>query len=78
MKIGICTMEKFDNRVVNSVGSSRIRVRWLLKYWPEAEEYIIGKEYDVLIFQKVYWKPMMQSFEGIKILDICEYFCGVV
>lgn len=65
-------MEKFDNRVVNSVGSSRIRVRWLLKYWPEAEEFIIGKEYDCLIFQKVYWKPMMQNFKGIKILDICD------
>ena len=70
--VGICTMEKFDNRQFNSVGSSRIRVRWLLPYWPEAEEYVIGKSYEVLIFQKVYWKKMMQDFKGIKILDLCD------
>ena len=70
--IGMCTMEKFDNRDVNSVGSSRIRMRWLLPYWDEAEEFVIGKKYDVLIFQKVYWGPMMKAFEGIKILDLCD------
>ena len=41
---GCLSMEKIGNRAVNSVGSSRIRLRWLLNYWPEAEEYIIGKE----------------------------------
>jgi hypothetical protein len=66
------TMEKFDNRVSNSVGSSRIRVRWLLNYWTEAEEYIIGKKYQVHIYQKVYWGPMMDAFTGIKILDLCD------
>jgi hypothetical protein len=70
--IGLATMEKFDNRKINSVGSSRIRMRWLLPYWQEAEEYGIGKKYDVMIFQKVYWGNMMKAFEGIKILDLCD------
>jgi hypothetical protein len=70
--IAFCSMEKFDNRLLNSVGSSRIRVRWLLPYWEEAEEYVIGKKYDVLIFQKVYWREMMKVFKGIKILDLCD------
>lgn len=65
-------MEKFDNRLPNSVGSSRIRVRWLLPYWKEAEEYVIGKKYSTLIFQKVYWGSMMKAFEGIKILDLAD------
>lgn len=65
-------MEKFDNRVKDSVGSSRIRGRWLIKYWSDAEEYVIGKEYDVIIFQKVYWENMAKEFKGIKILDICD------
>ncbi len=70
--VGIATMEKFDNRLLNSVGSSRIRARWLLPYWPEAEEFVIGKHYETIIFQKVYWKDMMKRFTGIKILDLCD------
>lgn len=70
--IGFCTMERFDNRELNSVGSSRIRARWLINLWPEAEEYIIGKRYDVMVFQKVYWPLMMQQYDGIKILDLCD------
>lgn len=69
---GICTMEKFDNRLKNSVGSSRIRMRWMLPFWKEAEEYVIGKNYNVMIFQKVYWENMKREFKGIKILDICD------
>lgn len=72
MKVAFCTMEKFDNRLRDSVGSSRIRGSWLIRYWPEAEEFIIAKKYDVIIFQKVYWSQMMDNFEGIKILDICD------
>jgi hypothetical protein len=70
--IALCTMEKFDNRMFNSVGSSRIRMRWMLPYWDEAEEYVIGKKYDIMIFQKVYWPKMMDEFEGVKILDLCD------
>lgn len=72
MKVAICTMEKFDNRVKDSVGSSRIRGRWLLNYWEGAEEYQIGQKYDCIIFQKVYWENMVEQFPGIKILDICD------
>lgn len=70
--IGLLTMEKMDNRLFNSVGSSRIRMRWLLNYWEEAEEYMIGQKYDVMIFQKVYWGKMMDAFPGVKILDLCD------
>lgn len=66
------TMERMSNRPLNSVGSSRIRARWLLNYWPEAEEYVIGKAYDTLCFQKVYWKNMMEVFKGVKILDLSD------
>ncbi len=69
---GILTMERMDNRMINSVGSSRIRARWLLNYWEEAEEYVIGKKYDVLLFQKVYWDNMIKNFKGIKILDLAD------
>lgn len=65
-------MEAFDNRPPNTVGSSRIRARWLLPYWEEAEEYLIGQKYDVMIYQKVYWMEMMKHFEGIQILDLCD------
>ena len=68
----LLTMERMDNRKINTVGSSRIRMRWPLHFWPEAEEYVIGKNYDVMIFQKVYWDNMMTNFEGIKILDLCD------
>lgn len=61
-----------DNRLTNSVGSSRIRMRWLLPFWEEAEEYGIAKQYEILIFQKVYWGAMMDAFNGIKILDLCD------
>jgi hypothetical protein len=71
-RVGFLTMEKTDNRPKNSVGSSRIRARWLYDRWDGAEEYKIGKEYDVLIFQKVYWDLMMDEFKGIKILDLCD------
>jgi len=72
MKVGFITMEKFDNRARDTVGSSRIRARWVYDVWDEAEEYQIGQEYDVLIFQKVYWENMMLEFKGLKILDLCD------
>jgi len=71
-KVGFLTMEKQGNRKKNTVGSSRIRARWLYDIWEGAEEYRMGADYDVLIFQKVYWEAMMKNFEGIKILDLCD------
>lgn len=70
--VALLTWERIDNRKFNSVGSSRIRMRWLLPYWDRAEEYVIGKKYDVMIFQKVYWANMMDEFPGVKILDLCD------
>lgn len=72
MKVGICDMEKLQNREHNSVGSSRIRGRWIWRNWDECDQYHIGGKYDVLIFQKVYWGQMMEAFGGIKILDTCD------
>lgn len=72
MKVGFITMEKNENRKPNSVGSSRIRAKWVWKHWDEAEEYQIGEKYDVMIFQKAYWGSMLESFKGIKIFDICD------
>jgi hypothetical protein len=72
MKVGFATMEKVENRPLNSVGSSRIRARWYYKYWQEAEEYHVGGKYDVMVFQKAYWREMLESFEGIKIFDLCD------
>ncbi len=72
MKVRIISNESFNNRPLNSVGSSRIRGRWLAKYWDELEKYKIGEAADVMIFQKVYWKEMLESFNGLKILDLCD------
>lgn len=72
MRIGFHTMEKHSNREPNSVGSSRIRARWLFDEWEEAEEFKVGQKYDVVIFQKVYWKDYIKSFNGISILDLCD------
>lgn len=70
--VAFLTMERYQGRKIDSVGSSRIRMRNLFKYWPEAEEFIMGKPYDVLILQKVYWKDYVKTFKGIKILDMCD------
>ena len=57
------------------VGSTRLRVHQLIKYWPEYKEYRYGEKSDVMIFQKVYvqndWK-WPAKIEGLKILDICD------
>jgi hypothetical protein len=65
-------MEKHDNRKKDSVGSSRIRARWIWENWDEADEYQIGEACDVLVFQKAYFKKMLEEFQGIKIFDICD------
>lgn len=75
MKIGFVLFENYLQR--KNIGSSRIRGKWVIKYLNripgvEAEEFIQGKLYDVIVFQKVYWKEMAKAFNGIKILDICD------
>lgn len=72
MRIALATMEKIENRPENSVGSSRIRAKWLIEHWPDAEEYMVGRKYGVMIFQKCYWEEMLTNFPGIKIFDLCD------
>ena len=56
----------------HNTGSSRIRGHWLMNYMPEADLFKQGRAYDVIIYQKAYWKEMARNFEGINILDICD------
>lgn len=65
-------MEAMEGRGENTVGSSRIRGRWLTKYWPEAEMFKYGQQYDVLILQKAYEFDLMRAFPGLKIFDLCD------
>lgn len=55
-----------------NIGSSRIRGHWLIDEMPEAEALVQGRDYETIIFQKVYWKEMARAFKGKKILDICD------
>ncbi len=68
--VGILTFEQFNGR--RNIGSSRIRGKWLAKYWPEAEELIQGKPYDAVVYQKAYWVEHARLFKGTKILDLCD------
>ena len=52
MNIKFFTFEKMHGK--KNIGSTRIRVTNLLKYWPEASIYKYGEKPDVMIFQKVY------------------------
>ena len=72
MKIGILTFERFERKPLNSIGGSRIRMNNLAKYWDEAELFKYGRQYDAMIYQKVYWIEHAENFNGIKILDICD------
>jgi hypothetical protein len=59
-----------------NIGSTRIRAEWVMKYWPESigtvEEFVQGKEYDFVVYQKVYWTEHAKEYKGIKILDLCD------
>jgi len=70
MNIGLILFETIHQK--KDIGSSRIRGHWLIKYWKEAEEYKIGKEYDAIIFQKVYRPEFARLYKGVKILDLCD------
>lgn len=72
MKIGFLTMEKWDRRKKGSVGSSRIRGDWVMKFLEGAEEFNMGSDYDVVIYQKAYWEEHIKAFKGIKIFDLCD------
>lgn len=70
-QIGILPFSHFGgaNKVV---GSSFLRAEGIANNADDFEIWKHGKKYDGLIFQKVYWKEMMQLFEGPKILDLCD------
>lgn len=72
MRIGWLTMEKAENRLPNTVGSSRIRGQWIWESWDEAEEYHVGKHYDAMVFQKAYTKRILEAYQGVKVFDICD------
>lgn len=69
-KVGILTFERYLGR--KNIGSSRIRAKWLAKYWEGAEEFVQGQKYDVVIYQKAYFVEHARAFDGIKILDVCD------
>jgi len=67
------TMEQFHAK--RGIGSTRIRVHNLIKYWPEAELYQYGEKPDVMIYQKVYATydyTLPLRFPAIRILDVCD------
>lgn len=68
--VSFFTFEQIHGK--SNIGSTRIRADWLIKYWPKAERFKIGKKYDVLILQKAYLTEYAEMFDGIKILDICD------
>lgn len=75
MKIGYILFENFWQR--KNIGSSRIRGYWMIEKLNtiegiEAEVYQQGGEYDVIVFQKVYWNELAKNLNAIKIADICD------
>ena len=70
MKGQILTFEQFWGR--KNIGSSRIRGKWLIKYWDKLEKFKMGQKADFVIFQKAYWVEYAKLYKGIKILDICD------
>lgn len=75
-QVGVITFEQFQGK--QNIGSTRIRIQWPLKHWPEAEEYRMGRKYQTIILQKAYWLEGLEFLEQyapnqhIKILDICD------
>lgn len=68
--VGFVSFENFHQK--KDTASSRIRVKWVLKHMPEAEEFCQGKDYEAVVYQKAYWKEHIRNFKGKKILDICD------
>ena len=70
MKVGILTFEQFRGQ--KNLGSSKIRGKWVAERWDEAEEFVQGQKYDVVIYQKAYFIDHAKLFKGVKIFDICD------
>ena len=71
--IGLITHAFWKGLPTVWVGSSRLRGLNWIKAMPERiEEYMIGADYDALIFQKADWVDMARAFDGPKVYDICD------
>ena len=73
MKVRFFTFEQYHGK--NNIGSTRLRVHNLIKYWKDAELYKYGEKPDVMIFQKVYMQvdyKYIKHLDCIKILDMCD------
>lgn len=73
MKVRFFTFEQYHGK--NNIGSTRLRVHNLIKYWEDAELYKYGEKPDVMIFQKVYMQvdyKYIKHLDCIKILDMCD------
>jgi len=77
--IAAFTFEQFHNK--KNIGSTKIRIKNLMKYWPEMHLYKFGEKPDVMIFQKVYrsgetFRSAAYTLPGEmgvpSILDICD------
>lgn len=80
MVVKAFTMEMFHAK--QNVGSTKIRVHNLIKYWPDLSLYRYGELPDVMIFQKVYIGKdykFPKTLPCKKILDIADpdWFEGV-
>jgi len=70
MKISFLGFDQWQGKF--DIGSSTIRCDWVIKQWSEAERFVMGQKYDVVIYQKAYWVDHMKAYKGIKILDLCD------
>lgn len=73
MVVRFQTFEQYHNK--KGIGSTKIRVHNLLKYWPEADLYKYAEKADVMIFQKVYCTydyKLPIHYPAITILDTCD------
>lgn len=73
MQVRVLDYSRYHGR--GNVGSTRLRVKQLQKYWPKYQDYKYGENPDVMVFQKVYVQPdwrFIEHFENLKILDICD------
>jgi len=70
LRISFILFEDYHQR--KDIGSSRIRGQWWIEKIKGAERFVQGKDYDVVVYQKVYWKEHARAFKGLKILDLCD------
>lgn len=73
MEVAFQTFEQYHMKI--ATGSSFIRAKQLLKYWPEAGLYTYGSHPKTIIFQKVFVTQDYQfpaHYPGIRILDVCD------